>query len=217
MNWSIIIFISSILGIIALCQESEKASKRDLACHSCLNVFSDIEGILRSKDGILYKMVKKFLKVVACEFIKPRYMCESMIEEAAPMTWPSMVHLLINPNKICTFYQICPKSVWKQEKLEDFASKILKDKPPQIFPTPTKRKVYTAAVIADVHMDLEYSEGSNSYCETPYCCHKEDGKPASPDKAAKYWGTKGKCDIPKRTVEELIKYISLNFKPDMLY
>ena len=43
--------------------------------------------------------------------------------------------------------------------------------------------------LADLHVDLEYTEGTNAFCNEPYCCRPESNPTTNPAEYAKPWGT----------------------------
>ncbi|XP_049527023.1 sphingomyelin phosphodiesterase isoform X6 [Dermacentor silvarum] len=69
--------------------------------------------------------------------------------------------------------------------------------------------------ITDVHVDLRYSVGSRADCLEPLCCREENGKANRlGNNAAGYWGSLRKCDLPARTLENMLKTVRDNLKVD---
>ena len=67
------------------------------------------------------------------------------------------------------------------------------------FPTEA-RKTLKVLHITDVHIDVDYQEGTDAVCNQPLCCReKSRGVENSPKSF--YWGTRYSCDIPFRTFE----------------
>jgi len=66
--------------------------------------------------------------------------------------------------------------------------------------------------LSDIHFDPAYLEGSEADCEEPVCCIKMPKKGELVKKKAGYWGTAAKCDIPLRTVENLLEHINRTHK-----
>ena len=62
--------------------------------------------------------------------------------------------------------------------------------------------------LSDIHFDPAYLEGSEADCDEPVCCIKKPTKGVPVKKKAGYWGTIAKCDIPLRTVENLLEHIN---------
>ncbi|XP_029375342.1 sphingomyelin phosphodiesterase [Echeneis naucrates] len=59
--------------------------------------------------------------------------------------------------------------------------------------------------LTDIHWDQEYVAGSAADCRDPLCCRKDSGSPSWRRRQAEYWGTYSKCDLPLRTVENLLE------------
>lgn len=59
--------------------------------------------------------------------------------------------------------------------------------------------------ISDIHFDSGYSAGSEADCTQPACCVQQVDHPK---RAAGWWGTAAKCDVPLRTVENMLEHIS---------
>ena len=80
---------------------------------------------------------------------------------------------------------------------------------------PTKKVLH----LSDIHIDLNYQEGTEADCGETVCC-----EPASPKKGANgtvkapapYWGVSASsrlsCDIPSRTAESAFAWIAENDK-----
>ena len=52
--------------------------------------------------------------------------------------------------------------------------------------------------ITDIHIDLTYTEGSESQCGRPMCCSNTTGLASSPATEAGHWGDFS-CDVPAWT------------------
>ncbi|XP_026184498.1 sphingomyelin phosphodiesterase [Mastacembelus armatus] len=79
-------------------------------------------------------------------------------------------------------------------------------KPPVTPPSPPKPGSPQSRVLflTDIHWDQEYEAGSAADCKDPLCCRKESGFPSWKRREAGYWGTYSNCDLPLRTVENLL-------------
>ncbi|XP_018547609.1 sphingomyelin phosphodiesterase [Lates calcarifer] len=80
-------------------------------------------------------------------------------------------------------------------------------KPPVTPPSPPKPGSPQSRVLflTDIHLDQEYQTGSAADCKDPLCCRKDSGSPSWRRREAGYWGTYSKCDLPLRTVENLLE------------
>ncbi|KAL7306200.1 hypothetical protein TKK_0001642 [Trichogramma kaykai] len=77
-------------------------------------------------------------------------------------------------------------------------------------PIPPKQGLPSFKVlqISDTHFDPYYLEGSNADCNEPLCCRFTNGSPKTPQAAAGKWGDYRKCDMPKRTLDHMLKHIN---------
>jgi len=59
--------------------------------------------------------------------------------------------------------------------------------------------------------------GGNANCGVPECCRaaSETGTAATAADEAGYWGTLAKCDIPYRTVQQLINFLKSKLNIDL--
>ncbi|KFM77578.1 Sphingomyelin phosphodiesterase, partial [Stegodyphus mimosarum] len=89
-------------------------------------------------------------------------------------------------------------------------------KPPVKPPLPPKKNAPILRVLhlSDVHLDPFYKEGSEANCGEPLCCREASGTPAVPSDAAGYWGDYRNCDIPLRTLENMLNHINKTHKID---
>ncbi|XP_007555851.1 sphingomyelin phosphodiesterase [Poecilia latipinna] len=80
-------------------------------------------------------------------------------------------------------------------------------KPPVTPPSPPKPGSPQSRVLflTDIHWDKEYETGSPADCREPLCCRADSGVPKWKRRGAGYWGTYSKCDLPLRTVENLLE------------
>ncbi|XP_042355498.1 sphingomyelin phosphodiesterase [Plectropomus leopardus] len=92
-------------------------------------------------------------------------------------------------------------------------------KPPVTPPSPPKPGSPQSRVlfITDIHWDQEYLEGSAADCKNPLCCRKDSGAPSWWRREAGYWGTYSKCDLPLRTVENLLENAARDGPWDWVY
>lgn len=92
-------------------------------------------------------------------------------------------------------------------------------KPPVKPPSPPKPGSPRSRVLflTDIHWDQEYEPGSSPDCKHPLCCRKDSGSPSWRQREAGYWGTYSKCDLPLRTVENLLENIAKAGPWDWVY
>lgn len=63
----------------------------------------------------------------------------------------------------------------------------------------------------------EYQSGSPADCKQPLCCRNNSGLSKWRRRKAGYWGTYGKCDLPLRTVENLLENVARAGPWDWVY
>lgn len=63
----------------------------------------------------------------------------------------------------------------------------------------------------------DYVVGSAADCNKPLCCRKDSGLPTWRHREAGHWGTYGKCDLPLRTVENMLQNIAAAGPWDWVY
>lgn len=92
-------------------------------------------------------------------------------------------------------------------------------KPPVIPPVPPKPSAPQSRVLflTDIHWDREYAEGSIADCKEPLCCRNTSGQPSWKRRGAGYWGTYSKCDLPLRTVANLLENVAKDGPWDWVY
>ncbi|XP_053703199.1 sphingomyelin phosphodiesterase [Synchiropus splendidus] len=92
-------------------------------------------------------------------------------------------------------------------------------KPKVTPPSPPKPGAPQTRVLflTDIHWDKEYQAGAAADCKEPLCCRRGSGLPGGGRRAAGYWGTYSKCDLPLRTVENLLENVVKNGPWDWVY
>lgn len=92
-------------------------------------------------------------------------------------------------------------------------------KPPVKPPSPPQPGSPQSRVLflTDIHWDQEYEPGSSPDCKHPLCCRKDSGTPSWRRREAGYWGTYSKCDLPLRTVENLLENVAKAGPWDWVY
>uniref|UniRef100_A0A8C7IWN9 Sphingomyelin phosphodiesterase n=1 Tax=Oncorhynchus kisutch TaxID=8019 RepID=A0A8C7IWN9_ONCKI len=92
-------------------------------------------------------------------------------------------------------------------------------KPPVTPPSPPKPGAPQSRVLflTDIHWDQEYAVGSSADCKDPLCCRNESGSPSWNQRAAGFWGSYSKCDLPLRTVENMLENAARTGPWDWVY
>ncbi|XP_010867124.1 sphingomyelin phosphodiesterase [Esox lucius] len=92
-------------------------------------------------------------------------------------------------------------------------------KPPVTPPTPPRPGAPQSRVLflTDIHWDKDYAVGSSADCKAPLCCRNDSGSPRRHRMEAGFWGSYSKCDLPLRTVENLLENAARNGPWDWVY
>ncbi|KAI4814708.1 hypothetical protein KUCAC02_003892 [Chaenocephalus aceratus] len=92
-------------------------------------------------------------------------------------------------------------------------------KPPVTPPSPPKPGSPQSRVLflTDIHWDQAYAVGSAADCKDPLCCRADSQAPKWRRREAGFWGTYSKCDLPLRTVENLLENAARDGPWDWVY
>lgn len=66
--------------------------------------------------------------------------------------------------------------------------------------------------LSDVHLDLDYVEGANKYCDYLICCRKVNGQAEVPSKRAGKLGSY-KCDTPLSLLIAMGDFVNAEIQP----
>ena len=69
------------------------------------------------------------------------------------------------------------------------------------------------ALISDLHVDFDYTEGMSNDCGMPLCCRSDSGLPKTESQRAQKWGDYN-CDLNTLTLDSMLDFISNELKPD---
>lgn len=69
--------------------------------------------------------------------------------------------------------------------------------------------------MSDLHIDFNYTIGSNADCEMAMCCRPDNGDQPDEEKRAKKWGA-WKCNMPVWSIESMLEFIRDTVKPDVI-
>lgn len=194
-------------------------------CKSCLWTFDFIQRVLLQKYGwhMLFDLVS-----VICSLGLKFNICHEYVHVYGPIVTESLIDHYLNGNYICTMSYMCQTQHFIKLNADDYAMQLLQDKPlnqthPEIDET---APVWKVLQVTDIHVDLNYVEGSRGVCPRALCCRNETSSPeagsptiTSEEKAGR-WGFLGNCDIPLRTLESFCERVfggkSREKYPDMV-
>jgi sphingomyelin phosphodiesterase len=181
-------------------------------CNSCLAFVGHIRKMVDKQS--VENLIKK-VAIKICEKKQSAPVCLGAIQSYGDILFNVALDRTILPEHVCERLGMCPHTRGR-DHLKEYIKDVLKDKPKTEYATPTLKSTYTILQIADPHVDLEYQEGTNAFCDQPLCCRAEYGPANDTTKAAQYWGTQSTCDIPLRTFQQFLQFTSSKFDIDMI-
>ena len=175
-----------------------------LSCSVCSFAVDVLKNYLLQKNGF-----EKFYALLEniCHFTKiDDEVCDGAIEHYKDIVIDSVFRRFIDGDTVCSFLKICNDTT-EYETVEEFAERILKNKPEIKNKEIIKRKndddYYKVVQVTDIHLDMEYKEGTIANCIKPLCCRELADDDLVPVKQilAGLYGTTGNCDANIKTVE----------------
>lgn len=76
-------------------------------------------------------------------------------------------------------------------------------------------KVLRVLHLSDTHVDTQYATGGDALCGEPLCCRPAERNVPLAEQSG-YWGDYRDCDVPLRTLDGMLKHISM-FHKDIDY
>lgn len=183
-------------------------------CKPCHYVMYNFDSFARKKLG--FKVLKSIL-ALGCSMFMNKEVCFDSINRYGDIVYDSILDHYLDSEFICSLIFVC-KNHYVPLNSEDYAREVLKDKPKVIdepsFPSNSTLKILH---LSDMHIDVYYKENSESDCGKPMCCREEKNKSNKDiNSPSGYWGSLAKCDLPLRTLSNMINNISEELKPDII-
>ena len=174
-----------------------------IKCDVCSFVVDVLKNFLLQKNGIekFYELVKQI-----CHFTKlDDRVCDGAIDRYDDIVVDSFLRRFLNGDYVCTLLKICNDTT-EYDTIDDYARRILADKPVtkkrEVVPKKDDSNYYKVLQVTDIHLDMEYKEGTVANCNLPLCCRELRDDDLVPVKQifAGFYGTIGKCDANIETV-----------------
>ena len=187
-----------IMSLLGLSKES-----RGITCETCSFVIDVIRHYLRQIEGFekYYDYVRKTCTITSTE----DKVCNGSYYLYRDIVVDAFYNRFLAGDVLCTLMTICNDTT-EYETIDDYAKKILGNKPPtkerEIVERKNDDNYYKVIQVTDIHLDMEYEEGTIANCDLPLCCRKledDDLVPMKPIYAGLY-GTTGNCDANIETV-----------------
>jgi len=175
-----------------------------MSCSVCSFVIDVLKNYLLQKNGF-----EKFYALLEdiCHFTKiDNKVCDGAINLYKDVVLDSFIRRFVNGDYLCSLAKICNDTT-EYESIEDFARRILKDKPEvkkkEIIKTKNNEDYYKVVQVTDIHLDMEYKEGAVANCILPICCRDLQDDDLAPVKQiyAGLYGHTGNCDANIETVK----------------
>ena len=175
-----------------------------IKCDVCSFVVDVLKNYLLQKNGFekFYELVKQI-----CHFTKlDDRVCDGAIDHYDDIVVDAFIRRFLNGDYVCTLLKICNDTT-EYDTIDDYARRILADKPEtkerEVVPKKNDEDYYKVLQVTDIHLDMEYKEGTVANCNLPLCCRDLRDDDLVPVKQiyAGLYGTTGKCDANIETVK----------------
>jgi len=175
-----------------------------IKCDVCSFVVDVLKNYLLQKNGFekFYELVKQI-----CHFTKlDDRVCDGAIDHYDDIVVDAFLRRFLKGDYVCTLVKICNDTT-EYDTIDDYARRILADKPEtkerEVVPKKNDEDYYKVLQVTDIHLDMEYKEGTVANCNLPLCCRDLRDDDLVPVKQiyAGLYGTTGKCDANIETVK----------------
>ncbi|KAM4545588.1 sphingomyelin phosphodiesterase [Odontesthes bonariensis] len=190
---------------------------RNVSCPLCKAIFTIVDILLLSdtnEERVAYAVGEACIRLHLAE----EKVCREITELFRNDFIRALQESLLWPTEACAL--LVGPSCGKFDIFAPWNITLPKDpKPPVTPPSPPKPGSPQSRVLflTDIHWDKEYEAGSAADCKEPLCCRKDSGSPSWRRREAGYWGTYSNCDLPLRTVENLLKNAATAGSWDWVY
>ena len=173
-------------------------------------------------------LLVEFAKII-CIPIAPLFLnydpviCPGVIDQQfRDAILPILLEDILSEKNLCDFeLEVCDKDKWEPINLQEFVKQKVSEKPKHLQSNDYLNQLYSnyhskpqvgddnlihIAMISDIHIDYDYTEGASNDCGRPLCCRSDSGKAKEAIKRAGKWGDY-QCDIPSWTLDSMLGYI----------
>ncbi|CAL4147603.1 unnamed protein product, partial [Meganyctiphanes norvegica] len=212
--------VGRLFDFVPLLADVKSSSFATVACSACKAV---AEAAQENADRPAPRDVTLAAMTKVCpwlEFfnIETQRVCDGLINLYIDEIMYIIRKLVISPAELCGLL-LGPECGTPYNPYEDWQITLPDVPKPPVTP-PVQPDVSNPRIkvlqISDIHFDPYYEEGSNSKCFEPLCCRTTSGTLKNSTHAAGRWGNYGRCDIPQRTLENMLQHIAQTH-PDITY
>ena len=185
------------------------------SCKVCRGVVDALRGLVLEKYG-----VQGFYKVMTmlCSQFMDEDVCAGAIGHYGDIVLDSLIRRGLDSERVCHAIKMCSESI-PFIHIDDYAKRVLADKP-EIAKENIDVKSLTspelkAIQVTDLHLDLEYKEGTVVDCGRPLCCHDLPTNVTNTTRLAGLYGSIGSCDANVEIVKAFAEKAK-ELEPDMI-
>lgn len=193
-----------------------KSLSFSLECSGC-EAFVSLLNLVPAEN--LISLVETIIIKVCALSLQKEEVCAGAVTEMAPYVIDSFKNRYLSPDFICgDTLQVCALDYVYLDAM-DYVRDMIKGKPNKTYPYPNisdVKKTYKVLHLSDPHVDVEYTVGSNAFCDEPLCCVYHSGTAPNSSVAAQFWGTDSNCDLPHRTFEAFSKFVQKHIDVDLV-
>ncbi|XP_003465367.1 sphingomyelin phosphodiesterase [Cavia porcellus] len=189
----------------------------NLTCPVCKGLFTAIDFGLKKEPNVerLGSVATSLCKLLK---IAPPNVCESAVrlfEDDMVEVWTRSV---LSPSEACGLLLGSTCGHWDVFSSWNVSLPAV-PKPPPKPPSPPAPGAPVSRILflTDLHWDHDYLEGTDPNCVDPLCCRRGSGQPPTSKPGAGYWGEYSKCDLPLRTLENMLSGLGQAGPFDMVY
>ncbi|XP_069748409.1 sphingomyelin phosphodiesterase isoform X2 [Narcine bancroftii] len=184
-----------------------RLSRANVTCWACKALFTLLDMALKLKTS-MDEVGHVATKLCIIMKIEPQDVCSQAIklfERDVIIAW---IDSILKPSEICGLLLGSDCGHWD---IYSAWNVTLPDtpKPPVVPPKPPRAGAPVTRVLflTDIHWDKDYTPGSNPDCQDPLCCRSGSGPVPPHQRGAGQWGEYSKCDLPLRTIENLLQHL----------
>ena len=165
-------FLIFIISYILHSSSNNYLTKVDFFCRTCNKSFDSIRNFFLK--GYFRNLSYKFFTQL-CRIKLREDVCYSAIIRYGPIFYDNLEKKIFDKKYICPYLRLC-RDENKYITIEKYKEKIFQNYPKKR-EKEIKRinvwngKIIKALQVTDIHLDLNYKEGTVVNCGTPLCCH----------------------------------------------
>lgn len=181
-------------------------------CQKCMTF---LQSLKRIKEKYGFQNIYENFKVALCYIVEGFNIlgkdgCESVVDKYGPIVVENIFTRYVNSYYLCEKLDLCPaENPKKFINTEEYAARVVKGKPNKKKEAIKENgKKIKFLQMTDIHLDLNYKEGSPATCIYPLCCRNYENTKGKTDQLCGKYGYEGKADLSLELFNSFIKDIS---------